>query len=68
VDIIRDFKFELKSDWFLIFGKIKWIYLMKILSSLKSAKTRHKDCQVVKRRGKVYVICKTNPKFKARQR
>jgi len=46
----------------------KWIYLMKILSSLKSAKTRHKDCQVVKRRGKVYVICKTNPKFKARQR
>jgi large subunit ribosomal protein L36 len=42
--------------------------VMKILSSLKSAKTRHKDCQVVRRRGKVYVICKTNPKFKARQR
>ncbi|MBO1925002.1 MULTISPECIES: type B 50S ribosomal protein L36 [Thiomicrorhabdus] len=41
---------------------------MKILSSLKSAKNRHKDCQVVKRRGKVYVINKTNPKFKARQR
>jgi len=41
---------------------------IKILSSLKSAKTRHKDCQVVRRRGKVYVICKTNPKFKARQR
>ncbi|MCF6345136.1 MAG: type B 50S ribosomal protein L36 [Thiomicrorhabdus sp.] len=41
---------------------------MKILSSLKSAKKRHKDCQIVKRRGKVYVICKTNPKFKARQR
>lgn len=41
---------------------------MKILNSLKSAKTRHKDCQVVKRRGKVYVINKTNPKFKARQR
>ncbi|HIE39855.1 MAG TPA: 50S ribosomal protein L36, partial [Thiomicrorhabdus sp.] len=37
---------------------------MKILSSLKSAKKRHKDCQIVKRRGKVYVICKTNPKFK----
>ncbi|BCN93428.1 hypothetical protein THMIRHAM_12130 [Thiomicrorhabdus immobilis] len=49
-------------------ANLKWIYLMKILSSLKSAKTRHKDCQVVKRRGKVYVICKTNPKFKARQR
>ena len=40
---------------------------MKILSSLKSAKTRHKDCQIVRRRGKVYVICKSNPKFKARQ-
>jgi large subunit ribosomal protein L36 len=42
--------------------------VMKILSSLKSAKTRHKDCQVVRRRGKVYVICKSNPRFKARQR
>ncbi|MBU2869761.1 type B 50S ribosomal protein L36 [Colwellia sp. E2M01] len=41
---------------------------MKILSSLKSAKNRHPDCKIVKRRGKVYVICKTNPKFKARQR
>jgi large subunit ribosomal protein L36 len=40
---------------------------MKVLSSLKSAKTRHPDCQVVKRRGKTYVICKTNPRFKARQ-
>jgi len=41
---------------------------MKILSSLKSAKTRSKDCQVVRRRGKVYVICKKNPRLKARQR
>ncbi len=41
---------------------------MKILSSLKSAKKRHKDCQVIRRRGKVYVICKSHPKFKARQR
>lgn len=40
---------------------------MKVLSSLKSAKTRHPDCQIVKRRGKVFVICKTNPSFKARQ-
>ncbi len=40
---------------------------MKVLSSLKSAKTRHPDCQVVTRRGKTYVICKTNPRFKARQ-
>ncbi|BBC22872.1 MULTISPECIES: type B 50S ribosomal protein L36 [Pseudanabaena] len=40
---------------------------MKVVSSLRSAKTRHKDCKVVRRRGRIYVICKTNPKFKARQ-
>jgi len=43
-------------------------FVMKVLSSLKSAKTRHRDCKVVRRRGKVFVICKTNPRFKARQR
>jgi large subunit ribosomal protein L36 len=41
---------------------------MKVLSSLKSAKARHRDCKVVRRRGKVFVICKSNPRFKARQR
>ncbi|MCM5685063.1 50S ribosomal protein L36, partial [Xanthomonas hortorum] len=25
-------------------------------------------CKVVRRRGKVFVICKSNPRFKARQR
>ncbi|MCJ8350823.1 type B 50S ribosomal protein L36 [Moritella sp.] len=40
---------------------------MKVLSSLKSAKQRHPDCQIVKRRGRVYVICKANPRFKAVQ-
>ncbi|GBO53630.1 MAG: type B 50S ribosomal protein L36 [Pseudanabaena sp.] len=40
---------------------------MKVVSSLRSAKTRHKDCKVVRRRGRIYVICKSNPKFKARQ-
>jgi large subunit ribosomal protein L36 len=43
-------------------------FVMKVLSSLKSAKTRHRDCKVVRRRGKVFVICKSNPRFKARQR
>ena len=43
-------------------------YAMKILSSLKSAKARHRDCKVVRRRGKIFVICKSNPRFKARQR
>lgn len=41
---------------------------MKILASLKSVKTRHKDCQVVRRKGKIYVICKSNPRYKARQK
>jgi large subunit ribosomal protein L36 len=40
---------------------------MKVCNSLKSLKKRHKACQVVRRRGRVYVINKTNPKFKARQ-
>jgi len=43
-------------------------FVMKVLSSLKSAKSRHRDCKVVRRRGKVFVICKSNPRFKARQR
>ena len=40
---------------------------MKVLSSLASMKRRHADCQVVRRKGTLYVICKSNPKFKARQ-
>jgi large subunit ribosomal protein L36 len=40
---------------------------MKVVNSLKSMKNRHKDCRVVRRRGRMYVINKTNPRFKARQ-
>mgnify|MGYP001492355159 CR=1 FL=1 len=40
---------------------------MQVLSSLRSAKARHKDCKVVRRRGRIYVMCKTNPRFKAVQ-
>jgi large subunit ribosomal protein L36 len=40
---------------------------MKVANSLRSLKKRHKDCQIVRRRGRVYVICKSNPRFKARQ-
>ena len=40
---------------------------MKIRNSLKSAKIRDKDCVVVRRKGRVYVINKKNPRFKARQ-
>ncbi len=40
---------------------------MKIRNSLKSAKLRDKNCRIVRRKGRVYVINKTNPRFKARQ-
>ena len=47
--------------------RVRRIPAMKVIHSLKSAKTRHKDCRIVRRRGRVYVINKTNPRFKARQ-
>mgnify|MGYP005849651973 CR=1 FL=1 len=40
---------------------------MKIRNSLKTAKTRHKDCRLVRRKGRVFVIHKSNPRFMARQ-
>ncbi|MBR6411658.1 MAG: type B 50S ribosomal protein L36 [Alphaproteobacteria bacterium] len=40
---------------------------MKVRCSLKSAKARDKDCKVVRRKGRVYVINKKKPKLKARQ-
>jgi len=40
---------------------------MKIASSLKSLKKRDLNSKLVKSRGKLYVINKKNPKFKARQ-
>jgi len=40
---------------------------MKVVSSLKSAKKRDRNCRVVRRKGRVYIINKTNPRMKARQ-
>ncbi|MAS51687.1 MAG: 50S ribosomal protein L36 [Flavobacteriales bacterium] len=37
---------------------------MKVRASVKK---RSSDCKIVKRKGKVYVINKKNPKFKQRQ-
>ena len=50
-----------------LFSPIPNFSAMKVVSSLKSLKDRHPDCQVVRRKGRVYVICKSNPRFKARQ-
>ena len=40
---------------------------MKIRNSLKSLRGRHRDNQIVRRKGRVYVINKTQPRYKARQ-
>ena len=40
---------------------------MKVRNSIKSLRNRHRDCRVVRRRGRLYVINKTNRRFKARQ-
>lgn len=40
---------------------------MKVVSSLKTLKNRDKNCRLVRRRGKLFVINKRNPRFKARQ-
>ena len=42
-------------------------FIMKVASSLKTLKSRDLNCQVVRRRGRLYVINKKNPRLKARQ-
>lgn len=40
---------------------------MKIKNSLKTLKTRHRENRLVRRKGRIYIINKQNPRFKARQ-
>ncbi len=40
---------------------------MKIRNSLRSLRTRHRGNRLVRRKGRVYIINKTNRRFKARQ-
>ncbi|HVH03456.1 MAG TPA: type B 50S ribosomal protein L36 [Amaricoccus sp.] len=40
---------------------------MKVVNSLRSLKARHRDCRIVRRKGRVYVINKTQRRYKARQ-
>jgi large subunit ribosomal protein L36 len=40
---------------------------MKIANSVKTLKIRHRACKLVKRKGRIYIINKQVPKFKARQ-
>lgn len=53
-------------------GKYSSIYecgagIMKVVNSLKTLKTRDRNCRIVRRKGRVYVINKKNPRYKARQ-
>ena len=53
-------------------GRISFRYklptdCLKIMKVKASIKKRSEDCKIVKRKGKLYVICKKNPKFKMRQ-
>ena len=43
-------------------------FIMKIVSSLKSHKKRDMNSKLVRRRGRIYIINKKNPKYKARQK
>ncbi|MEJ8573825.1 type B 50S ribosomal protein L36 [Microbaculum marinum] len=40
---------------------------MKVRNSIKSLVKRHRNNRVVRRKGRIYVINKTNRRFKARQ-
>lgn len=40
---------------------------MKVVNSLKSLKNRDRNNRIVRRKGRVYIINKKNPRMKARQ-
>jgi large subunit ribosomal protein L36 len=40
---------------------------MKVRNSLKTLRTRHRNNRLVRRKGRLYVINKTNRRYKARQ-
>ena len=40
---------------------------MKIKNSLRALMTRDRNNRMVRRKGRIYIINKTNPRFKARQ-
>jgi large subunit ribosomal protein L36 len=61
---------SIKNKVFIDFDLLKLSAIskfMKVVSSIGSLKNRSDDCQVVKRRGRIYLICKSNPRLKVRQ-
>ena len=60
------------SPYDLTKGRISFRYKQEFLKEIKmkvraSVKKRSADCKIVKRKGRVYVINKKNPKLKQRQ-
>ena len=49
-------------------NKSQVYFIMKVVTSLKSHKKRDLNSKLVRRRGRIYIINKKNPKYKARQR
>ena len=41
--------------------------VVKVRNSLKSLRKRHRDNRLVRRKGRVYIINKTQRRYKARQ-
>ena len=48
-------------------GKNERSKVMKVRNSLKSLRGRHRNNRIIRRKGRVYVINKTQRRFKARQ-
>jgi large subunit ribosomal protein L36 len=48
-------------------GTVKRARPMKIKNSLKALKGRHRENRMVRRKGRIYIINKSAPRFKARQ-
>ncbi len=40
---------------------------MKIRNSLRSLRARHRDNRLVRRKGRIFIINQTNPRYKAKQ-
>jgi large subunit ribosomal protein L36 len=40
---------------------------MKVRNSLKSLRGRHRNNRLVRRKGRIYILNKTNRRYKARQ-
>ena len=64
---IRKQKLKLKKTEEAANAAVAEQIFMKVRSSLKNLKTRDRNNKLVKRKGKLYIINKMNPRMKARQ-